>query len=111
MDAYQRSALGQITEDQRERGIDPSAAVQNFTLESQELELPPPGRHAGGDNTSDCDYWRHFILPFNSVSRLLGVREVRRARGCLDLRRADGRLRGGRLHDQHGAWGILDDLL
>jgi hypothetical protein len=40
MDAQQRSALCQITQDDRERGFEPSAAVQDLALKPQGLKDP-----------------------------------------------------------------------
>src|SRR5439155_8576009 len=53
MDAHERSALGQIAENQCERGFYPSRPVGNFALEPQGLKITPPGGHSGGDNSSN----------------------------------------------------------
>src|SRR4029078_138914 len=64
MDAQERSALSEITQNKRESGFDPPRAVQDLALESQRSKQTPPGWHSGGDhlsNRADLYVGRHVI--------------------------------------------------
>ena len=52
MDAHEGSALGQIAQDQCERGFDASCPVDNFAFERQGLKHPPLGGHSGGGDSN-----------------------------------------------------------
>src|SRR5206468_6200130 len=54
MDAHERSAVGQIAEDQCERSIRVSRAVHNHALKRHGLKHSPFGGHPGGGDSSDC---------------------------------------------------------
>ena len=53
MDAHEGRALGQIAEDQCERGIRLSRAVHNHALKRHGLKHSPLGGHPGGSNSPD----------------------------------------------------------
>src|SRR2546429_5518105 len=59
MDAQERSAIDQIAHDHRHRCLDMPAAVQNLSLESEDLKHSPLGWHPSGGNLPDSDRWCH----------------------------------------------------
>jgi hypothetical protein len=74
MDAQERSAFGEIAQDQRERGFDPPRAVQDLAFESQRSKQTPLGWHSGGDHLSNLDIlcvWKHVVPRLYSDQMLI----------------------------------------
>ena len=82
MDAHERSALGQIAEDQCERGIRVSSAVHNHALKRHGLKHSPLGGHPGGGDSPDCQGLRGRDHLRPRASRSLMRRTPRESSQC-----------------------------